>query len=219
MNDPNSDYTSPPCFAHELADADPAAENMDPATWRRQQRERLLAGRRALSANQRKMFSRQIIDHLTAHLRQTAPPGRLAAYWPIRGEPNVIEGLHQWHDLGFDILLPVVVGQAQPLIFRRWTPDTELEPGVWNIPVPPGTAPESTPDIVLMPLLGWDANGYRLGNGGGFYDRTLVTFATPPTVVGVGYQSARLPSIRPQPHDIPCDLIVTETGIVKPSAV
>ena len=109
--------------------------------------------------------------------------------------------------------LPLVETRAAPLTFRRWTPETCMVRGDWNIPVPPPDAPVVTPDIALAPLVGWTAEGYRLGYGGGYFDRTLAALKPKPFVVGIGFQEARLQTIFPQPHDIPLDLIVTEKGI------
>ena len=209
---------SPPCFADELestcSETDDAS-NADDSLWRTKQRQRLRSARKALSSHQRKTFSSQIRHHLLSLLEQEIKPTRLAAYWPIGGEPDVIDCLAVLHDQGFELSLPVVVATDQPLIFRCWTPKTALVPGIWQIPVPDENQPESNPEVVLMPLVGWDRRGYRLGNGGGFYDRTLAVLKPDPTVMGVGYQAAELPSIRPQPHDIPCDLIITENGPVR----
>ena len=85
--------------------------------------------------------------------------------------------------------------------------------GDWNIPVPPSDAPAVTPDIVLAPLVGWDGAGYRLGYGGGYFDRTLASLSSRPFAIGIGFQSARLPTIHPQPHDIALDVILTEAGV------
>ncbi|WP_276206135.1 5-formyltetrahydrofolate cyclo-ligase [Thioclava sp. IC9] len=102
---------------------------------------------------------------------------------------------------------------ADPLTFRRWTPDTRMARGDWNIPVPPPHARIVTPDIAIAPLVGWTTEGYRLGYGGGYFDRTLAALEPKPFVVGIGFQEARLQTIFPQPCDIPLDLIVTEKGI------
>lgn len=88
-----------------------------------------------------------------------------------------------------------------------------MERGDWNIPVPPAYAEVLTPDIALAPLVGWDRAGYRLGYGGGYFDRTLAILRPKPSVIGVGLQSAGLSTIVPQPHDIVMDWIVTEDGI------
>ncbi len=88
-----------------------------------------------------------------------------------------------------------------------------MERGHWGIPVPPATSERLAPEICLAPLVGWDAEGYRLGYGGGYFDRTLAALAPRPFVVGVGLQSARLDTIAPQPHDVPLSAIVTEAGV------
>jgi 5,10-methenyltetrahydrofolate synthetase len=85
--------------------------------------------------------------------------------------------------------------------------------GDWNIPVPPPDAGNLTPDVMLAPCLGWDDGCYRLGWGGGYFDRTLAVQAPRLLAIGIALSAARLPTIYPQPHDIPLDLIVTETGV------
>ena len=84
--------------------------------------------------------------------------------------------------------------------------------GVYDIPFPAGT-PEVLPDIAIVPMNGFDDRGYRLGYGGGFFDRTLATSEPRTVSIGVSYEMLRLPTIEPQPHDIPMDFIVTEAGI------
>jgi 5,10-methenyltetrahydrofolate synthetase len=113
---------------------------------------------------------------------------------------------------GLTVALPSVETKAAPLIFRRWTPETKMLRGDWNIPVPPPDAPVVQPDITLAPLVGWSPDGYRLGYGGGYFDRTLARPETRPFTIGIGYESARLATIYPQPHDIPLDAILTEAG-------
>jgi 5-formyltetrahydrofolate cyclo-ligase len=81
--------------------------------------------------------------------------------------------------------------------------------GVWKIPVP-ADGPEVVPDVALAPVVGWDGAGYRLGYGGGYFDRTLAALAPSPLTIGVGLYAARVPTIFPQPHDIAMDVIVTE---------
>ncbi len=100
------------------------------------------------------------------------------------------------------------------MAFRLWEPDTKMERGIWNIPVP-AAAPPITPDVVIAPLVGFDRGCYRLGYGGGYFDRTLAAFAVRPLTVGVGYSSSELTSIRPQTHDIPMHMIVTENRLLR----
>jgi 5,10-methenyltetrahydrofolate synthetase len=110
-------------------------------------------------------------------------------------------------------LLPVVAVRGAPLVFRRWTPETRMVRGDWNIPVPPPEAEALRPDIAIAPLVGWAPGGWRLGYGGGYFDRTLAALQPRPISIGVGFQSARLATIFPQPHDIALDMIVTEDGL------
>ena len=102
----------------------------------------------------------------------------------------------------------MVVAKATPLTFRRWAPGDKLEKGVWNIPIPPDTAETLAPDIVIAPVVGLDAANYRLGYGGGFFDRTLAKLRADghtARAVGVGYEQQRMETIHPHEHDIPMD--------------
>jgi 5-formyltetrahydrofolate cyclo-ligase len=136
----------------------------------------------------------------------------LSAYWPIKGEPDLRPLMAKLHNAGVVIALPLVETKAAPLVFRLWTPETKMVRGDWNIPVPPADAEPVTPDIALAPLVGWDEKGYRLGYGGGYFDRTLAALTPRPFVIGIGYASAKLATIFPQPHDIAMNLIVTDGG-------
>jgi 5,10-methenyltetrahydrofolate synthetase len=113
------------------------------------------------------------------------------------------------HNRGGRCALPMVVKRNQPLAFRLWEPGTRLERGVWNIPFPADGA-EVAPDVVIAPVVGFDSACYRLGYGGGFFDRTLAALPAKPRTIGVGYTCAAIATIYPQAHDIPMDAIVTE---------
>ena len=201
------EFSSPVCYA------DLAAEQVrDVAEWRTAERSRLRGERMALSVQDRANVAQALTTHLETLVR--GMPGRvLSGYWPIKGEPDLRDWLGRQHAAGRIIALPVVEQQGAPLVFRRWTPGMAMERGHWNIPVPPQTSERLTPDIALAPLVGWDRAGYRLGYGGGYFDRTLATLDPRPVVIGVGLQAAGLPTIFPQPHDIAMDWIVTEVGI------
>ena len=110
--------------------------------------------------------------------------------------------------------LPVVVAPGQPLVFREWHPGVALAPGPHGIPQPAGSDPVD-PTAALVPMNGWDEAGYRLGYGGGFFDRTLASLARKPVVIGVSYELARMKTIRPQRWDIPMNWVVTERGIYR----
>lgn len=104
---------------------------------------------------------------------------------------------------------------AMALVFRRWWPGATMLSGVWNIPVP-AEGIDVMPDVVVSPVVGFDPACYRLGYGGGFYDRTLAAMARQPRVIGVGFALAAIATIHPLPHDIPMQAIVTERGCSVP---
>lgn len=216
-------YASPPCIANEVAPDhfDPLAvdpeQARDIARWRRAERARLSAERQAMSVDARRAAGKALAEHLRDWLEDCfgGAKGRVfSAYWPIKGEPDLRPLMTDLHDAGVTIALPVVETRAAPLVFRHWTPQTRMIRGDWNIPVPPPEAEALIPDIALAPLVGWDGEGYRLGYGGGYFDRTLAALAPRPFTIGVGFQFARLSTIYPQPHDIPLDAILTEAGIL-----
>ena len=217
-------FSSPPCAAATIAPDyfDPLAvdpgQARDVARWRKSERSRLRSERAALSVAARGAIGTALAGHLRQVLGDRFDGARgmiFSAYWPIKGEPDLRPLMADLHDQGVLIALPLVETKAAPLTFRRWTPETKMVRGDWNIPVPPPDAPEVTPDITLAPLVGWSADGYRLGYGGGYFDRTLAALAPRPFTIGVGLDAARLQTIFPQPHDIPLDLIMTETGPVR----
>ena len=217
-----SGFSSPPCYAAEVAPEyfDPLAvdpeQARDVARWRKAERTRLRAARLALSVAERKEIGEALAGHLRQVLKDRfgGAPGKVfSAYWPIKGEPDLRPLMAELHQAGISVALPLVETRAAPLIFRHWTPETRMQRGDWNIPVPPPDAHVVTPDIALAPLVGWTTDGYRLGYGGGYFDRTLAALSPKPFVVGIGINAAQLKTIYPQPHDIPLDLILTEKGV------
>lgn len=153
---------------------------------------------------------------ITALLTERFPPSGFASlgcYWPFRREYDCIPLMRQVIEAGGQVALPVVIEKNQPLQFRPWTPQTRMEAGVWNI-LHPAEGPSVQPAALLIPVVGFDEQGYRLGYGAGFYDRTIATFASPPLKIGVGFELSRMPTIHPQDHDIPMDYVITEKGLV-----
>ncbi len=207
-------YASPPCFMHELegdvaGPADPQTR-ADVLRWRKAERERLISARLAVSAEGRAAKAGRIAEGLDAKIGDVS--GRLISlYWPFRGEPDLRPWMNSVVERGGRIALPVVVEKGRPLIFRAWRPGDRLERGVWNIPIP-ADGPEVQPDVVIAPVVGFDRGNYRLGYGGGFFDRTLAAMADKPLAIGVGYGMSAIPTIHPLPHDIPMNIIVTEGG-------
>lgn len=213
-------YASSPCMAEETGHYDPQAaasrHAADVARWRKAERSRLRAERLAMTVAERQAAG----DALSGHLRQLlksrsggADGEVISFYWPIKGEPDLRPLMADLHAEGAVIALPIVETKAAPLVFRLWTPETRLVRGDWNIPVPPPDAPQLTPGIVLAPLVGWAPGGYRLGYGGGYFDRTLAALSPRPFAIGIGLDSAQLQTIHPLPHDIPLDAILTATGV------
>lgn len=214
-------FASPPCLAAEVdptyfdpLGVDPV-QARDVARWRRAERIRLAALRDSLGQSGRAEVSRRMRQHLESLVSGliTRPGVVLSGYWPIKGEPDMRPLLAELHGAGVTIALPLVETRAAPLVFRRWTPETRMVRGDWNIPVPPPDAERLTPDIALAPCLGWDGACYRLGWGGGYFDRTLAVLAPRPVTIGIALTDARLSTIFPQPHDIPLDHILTEDGL------
>lgn len=208
-------FASPPCLMHEL---DPAYAGLssdrsicaDVRRWRTSKRARLIAQRLAISPDLRAACEAQIVSRLLAEIGRVR--GRVVSvYWPFRGEPDLRPLMRQIADDGGRCALPVVVEKGQPLEFRIWRPGDKLVRGIWNIPVP--AKPVScTPDIVVAPVVGFDPSCYRLGYGGGYYDRTLAAMAATRRVLGVGFAQSRIRTIYPQAHDIRMDAVVTESA-------
>ncbi len=181
------------------------------AAWRKAERARLIAARLELVPEARAAASGAIDAALTARF----PPGSIAlvgAYWPIRGEFDPRPYLRRVIDAGGAAALPVVVAPRAPLEFRPWTPETAMAPGRWDT-LHPATGPAVTPLALLIPLVGFDAAGHRLGYGGGFYDRTLAARDPRSLAIGVGFELGRLSSFEPAAHDQRMDVIVTEAGV------
>ena len=183
--------------------------------WRKDAREKLVAARLTLDGPTLRGL-RLLID---AHLERAFPGlshATLAFCWPFNNEYDPRHLMHRLRERGAKTALPVVVAPRKPLIFRAWAPGDALAKGVYDIPYPAGGDPV-VPDVALVPMNGFDAGGYRLGYGGGFFDRTLAHLraADPrrPVAIGVAYEIARLDSIDPQPYDIPMDYVVTECGV------
>ena len=207
-----AEYASPPCFMHELS-PDYAGTSQshawpDVQRWRKAERKRLIEDRMGMSQAERQARSARIAEQLDQTIKQFA--GRIiGTYWPFRGEPDLRGWGIEVAERGGRIALPVVIQKGWPLEYRIWTPGDPLERGVWNILVP-ARGPAVQPDVVIAPLVGFDAQKYRLGYGGGFFDRTLAAMPRKPRAIGIGYAQSRLATIYPQPHDIAMDTIITD---------
>ena len=139
-------------------------------------------------------------------------PGTVSGFIPYKSEITTIPLLSALRKLGWRTCLPVVIAPDQPLAFRAWEPGGELVPGAWDIPVPPESAPEVLPNVLLVPMLAFDARGHRLGYGGGFYDRTLEKLRALKTItaIGVAYHAQMVAEVPRGDYDAPLDYIMTE---------
>ena len=214
--EPAAEFASPPCLMHQFdLRSGERVVDRDVVRWRKAERERLIGLRLAISANQRKRLSARIIRHLDEALGDIAGL-TISGYWAFRGEPDLRPWMEDLGRRGAVCALPVVVQRRAPLVFRTWGRGEALEPGVWDIPVPAGGV-HVTPDVVIAPVVGFDPASYRLGYGGGFFDRTLAAMPRRTRFVGVGYARQAIATIYPQDHDVAMDVVVTEKGIVSPA--
>jgi 5-formyltetrahydrofolate cyclo-ligase len=177
--------------------------------WRREQRTRLLAERQLVTPEERQRATGIIagkLDDIVARLGSVA----IGLYWPIRKEIDLLRWANELAaQRNLVLCLPVVVTPKAPLEYWRWTQGEALARGIWNIPVP-AQRDVVLPDIMLAPLVGFDKARYRLGYGGGYFDRTLASLPRRPVVIGIGYDFSALDTIFPQGHDIPMDAVITE---------
>lgn len=180
-------------------------------SWRQQQREQLLTSREALPGTERAQIQSRCLQFISDYLAQ-CQPGILGLYWPIKGELDCRQLAQSLIKEGWTLTVPVINKTSKQLEFAHWQPDTPMQAGTWNIPVP--VAPRFLePERFLVPLVGFDEDNYRLGYGGGYYDRKLAAVDKPVETIGVGMELGRFDTIHPQPHDIAMDLIITENGL------
>jgi len=178
--------------------------------WRKEARQKLLAARAAMTMAVREDLSRRLIEQLRPVLKERPQP--ISFYWPIKAEPDLKVLMRELDAAGVEVCLPVCIKLGEPLTFRRWTKGARMERGFWDIPVPADPT-EIQPKTLIAPIVGYDAASYRLGYGGGFFDRTLAKLGDAATAIGIGFSLFRLPTIHPQAHDIPMASIVTEVGV------
>lgn len=184
---------------------------LDISAWRNDQRRRLIALRNQMEAGDRADCERRMKGFLNGCIPHPADQ-IVAVYSPIHGEPDLTSWMYDIHARGVTCALPVVTGADRPLQFHRWAPGAEMKTVALGISIPAVAIPVQ-PDVVIAPMIGFDANRYRLGFGGGFYDRTFAQTGDAVTRIGVAFAACQLPTIHPRPHDIPMNAVVTENGV------
>lgn len=179
--------------------------------WRRETRRKLMAARLEAGAWQRGKWCAAIESRLEA-LLINSKDRVCGLFWPFQGEFDPRGLADTLMERGAQTALPMVVRPHAPLEFHRWRPGDSIERDAYGIPAPKGRNLVE-PDVVLIPLVGFDGECYRLGYGGGFFDRTLAAMRHKPLAIGIGYELGRMETIFPGEHDIPMDMIVTERSI------
>ena len=206
MSTKRDQFSSPPCFAHEIEKPGVSSDDYDEDCWRDVQRWRvskrkqLIHLRKQLLKNQRTRETLTITNKLD-RLLVVKTPAIVGVYWPINSEMNLLDWCQIKTGAGIQFCLPVIGERNQSMAFCQWNPGEPVISGEWGIPAPLEKIPVE-PDLIIVPLLGADAEKHRLGYGGGYYDRTLAIINEKVFTVGVGFSSAIIPTIYPQPHDI-----------------
>jgi len=186
---------------------------VDADAERRDARNTLIAWRRSMVPEARRAADAAIGERIDRLLAMAAPaaPAVVGAFWPVRGEPDLRQSMARWHAAGFVIALPRVVGADRALAFGRWIPGAAMRTAEFDIAIP---EPFETlqPSLLIVPCVGFDARGYRLGYGGGFYDRTLDEHPLP--AIGVAYDRCEIGRFVPGAHDRRMTAIVTEARTI-----
>ncbi len=156
-------------------------------------------------------LSRRLLDTLKLHA-----PRRVGFYWPLSGEFDARGAIAIWLALDErrEACLPVVTRPDAPLEFHAWTPDMPMQLGEHRIHVP-ASGRVVMPDLIFVPCVGFDEHGYRLGYGGGYYDRTLAAWRaakSQPATVGIAYEACRTGALQHEAHDLPLDMIITDAS-------
>ena len=186
----------------------------DLPAWRKSLRAELIAARLAVPRETREVAYAAMGSHLDA-VKDAFQGLVIGLCSPFRGEPDLRELALSWVDAGATAAMPALVEKNTPMRFRRWSRDTPMTRGVWNIPIPDGTD-VLVPDVLFIPMVAYDRQGYRLGYGGGYFDRMLADVSPLPVTIGVALAQSRIDTIYPQPYDIPMDCVLTEGGLHMP---
>lgn len=193
---------------------------IDLAAWRREQRQALLTQR---AAPDKETLARwqlamdKSLAHWFPRLIPDLQSAVIAIYWPHRNECDLRPLARSWRRAGAVIALPVVMAKAAPLAFRAWDEDTVMAAGPQGI-AHPAEGPLLTPSVVFAPAVGFDLQGYRLGYGGGYFDRTLAALQANgrrPLAIATAHELAKMDTLHPQSHDLPMDYVLTESGLYR----
>ena len=193
---------------------------MDKAEEKRALRKQLIEQRLSLPDREQRCDLLQRVMRIWLVNR---PDTVIGAYWPIKGEFDPLPALHRWKEDGElvdepqlrRIGLPVVDKMHKTLKFHAWHPGCPMEEDAYGIPKPKDTE-VIVPTLLFVPCVGYGPGGFRLGYGGGFYDRTLAALMPRPFTVGLGFTNAFVGDLEPELHDVPLDAIINDNGEVWP---
>jgi 5-formyltetrahydrofolate cyclo-ligase len=191
--------------------------NLDPAEAKAAFRKLAAQNRNHLAAS--KTDAAPLLATHAEQLIDRYGTGIYAAYFPIRSELSPLDLLARLADLGCATALPITPSDGQPLRFHRWAVGDRLDDGPYGTKQPPADQPLCRPDVILAPMLAFDSAGWRLGYGGGFYDRTLAVLRGAGhhlSVIGIAYDGQRLDKIPVGPYDMPLDAVLCPTGLFTP---
>lgn len=172
------------------------------------------AWRAGLTSTQMASAAEALAGHGLGFLPPLQPHAVVSAFAPMADELRIWPLLRRLAGDGVRLALPVMQGKGNPLLFRAWTPGDAMDSGVWGIAEPKADKPALDPDILLMPLLAFDRQGWRLGYGGGFYDRTLqgLRARKPALAVGLGYDEQEVEAVPRLDYDQRLDWVLTPSG-------
>ena len=178
--------------------------------------------RKAAAINRRKAHEQQaesaplLLASLVFPAKAKLGFNRVSAFHPYRSEIDTRPLLGKLAGEGWTTALPIVVAKDMPLQFRRWLPGEPLGKDAMGIEIPMPDASQVEPDVLIVPLLAFDRNGYRLGYGGGYYDRTLETLRAKKRVIAIGaaYAAQEVESVPHDAYDQKLDFIMTERGTI-----
>lgn len=194
---------------------------MDRSLEKKRLRERLVKERLAMPDRQ---VRSDLLQRVLRIWLVDRPDTVIGAYWPIKGEFDPLPALHRWKEDG-ELLdepqlrrigLPVVDKLLGTLKFHAWFPGCPMEEDAFGIPKPKDTE-VIVPTLLFVPCVGYGPGGYRLGYGGGFYDRTLPKLDPRPHTVGLGFTQGYVDEFDPEPHDVALDAILNDNGVVWPA--
>ena len=177
-------------------------------------RARIKAWRAGLTSAQMASAADALAAHGLGFLPPLPPLAVVSAFAPMADELRIWPLLRRLSADGIRLALPVMQGKGNPLLFRAWTPGDAMDSGVWGIAEPKADKPAVDPDVLLMPLLAFDRQGWRLGYGGGFYDRTLQGLRARKAVVavGLGYDEQEVDAVPRLDYDQRLDWVLTPSG-------